>query len=106
MLFLCPPERFWGLITTHWHDMHQQMDTFHAAENAAKLAKCCFEDEPELERIWKHICLGKYILPDGEHFEIQPLSMLVMEVTDMFKNHPYHSKYIDNQALNTTPEAL
>lgn len=86
--------------------MRQQMDTFHAAENAAKLAKFRFEDEQELQRIWKRICLGEYISADGEHVEIQPPSMLAMEVADTFKNHPYHSKFIDDQALETTPEAL
>lgn len=106
MLFLCPPERFWGLITTHWHDLRQQIATFTAAEDAAKQANCRIEDPKELERIWTRICLGEYISPDGEHFDIQPSSMLAMEVADTFKNHPYHSKFIDDQALKTSPEAL
>ncbi|ELR10862.1 uncharacterized protein ACA1_180950, partial [Acanthamoeba castellanii str. Neff] len=99
-------KHFWGLITTHWHNLQQQMDTFHAAKNAAKMAKCCFKDEQELQSIWKHICLGEYISPDGEHVKIQPPSMLTMEVTNTFKNHPYHSKFINDQALKTSLEAL
>ncbi|ELR23032.1 uncharacterized protein ACA1_360480 [Acanthamoeba castellanii str. Neff] len=82
------------------------METFHASENAVKLAKCHLEDEQELQRIWQCICLGEYISPDGEHIKIQPPSMLAIEVTNTFKKHPYHSKFINDQALKTSVEDL
>jgi hypothetical protein len=58
------------------------MDAFQAAESAAIEANCCLLEPKELAQIWKHICLGKYIAPDGCSLDVQKPAMITCKVMD------------------------
>ncbi len=85
--------------------MQVHIDAYQA-EDAAKAARCHLLEPDELQAIWSCICLGEYISPDSHNIEITKPSLITCKVINCFKNHPYHSTLINDQAKETTNKAL